>query len=91
MPQEDDATGRRALSVVLYSKPGCHLCDEMKALLERVSRRTTLAVEEVDISTDAELERAYGTEIPVLKIAGRKAAKYRITEAELLRKLNDYT
>ena len=90
MSQELDANGRRAISVVLYSKPGCHLCDEMKALLERVSRRTTLTVEEVDISADAELERVYGMEIPVLMIAGRKAAKHRITEAELLRKLNDY-
>ena len=90
MSQESDTWGRQAVSVVLYSKPDCHLCDEMKAVLKRASHRTTLTVEEVDISADAELERLYGAEIPVLIIAGRKAAKYRITEAELRRKLNDY-
>ena len=72
---------------MLYSKPGCHLCDEMKHVLDRVLARTPFALSVVDISTDPELVARYGLEIPVLEIDGRKAAKYRITERELEQKL----
>lgn len=71
--------------LTIYSRPGCHLCDEMKAVVHRVSVSIPLSLDEVDISGDAELERLYGLEIPVLMIDGKKVAKYRIAEAELLR------
>jgi glutaredoxin len=74
--------------LTIYSRPGCHLCDEMKEVVNRVSASVPLSLEEVDISGDAELERLYGVEIPVLMIDGRKAAKYRIAEADLLRMLD---
>lgn len=77
--------------LTLYSRPGCHLCDDMKAIVNRVARQTPLTLEEVDISTDPELERLYGLEIPVLLVDGRKAAKYRIGELELLRVLSGRT
>ena len=48
----------------------------------------TIAVTEIDISTDPALEQMYGQEIPVLLVDGRKSAKYRTTEAELKRKLD---
>ena len=73
--------------LVLYSKPGCHLCEEMKGVLDRVRTRMPFTVREVDISTDPDLLARYGLEIPVLEIDGRKAAKYRITERELEEKL----
>jgi len=75
--------------LTLYSRPGCHLCDEMKAVVQRVidAAEAPATVEEIDISTDADLEERYGLEIPVLLIDGRKAAKYRVTEAELTRML----
>jgi hypothetical protein len=63
----------------------------MKAVVRRVSTFVPLSIEEVDISGDAELERLYGVEIPVLMIDGKKAAKYRITETELLRILDRRT
>lgn len=77
--------------LTLYSRPGCHLCDEMKAVVGRVVRSapTRVMFSEVDISTDPELERQYGLEIPVLTVDGRKAAKYRIAEEQLRRILND--
>ena len=71
--------------VTIYSRPGCHLCDEMKLIVKRVSASLPLTLEEIDISTDAELERLYGLEIPVLFVAGKKVAKYRVTEADLRR------
>jgi hypothetical protein len=49
--------------------------------------RVDVALDEVDISTDADLESRYGLEIPVLLLNGRKVAKYRVGEAELRRML----
>jgi len=78
------------IALTLYSRPGCHLCDEMKAVIARVrtATREPLTLEEIDISTDAALEAQYGTEIPVLMVDGRKVAKYRVTERELARMLH---
>jgi glutaredoxin len=73
--------------VQIYSRPGCHLCDEMKAVVLRLSESIPLAVENIDISADPDLDRQYGLEIPVLVIDGRKAAKYRVTEESLRRML----
>jgi hypothetical protein len=57
----------------------------MKTVVTRVSRTIPLAIEEIDISGDEELEERYGLEIPVLLVEGKKAAKYRITDVELMR------
>jgi hypothetical protein len=73
--------------LVLYSKPGCHLCDEMKAVIQRVSARVPLTLDVVDISGDPVLESKYALEIPVLLIDGRKAAKYRIDDRALEERL----
>ena len=80
----------RLVTLTIYSKPGCHLCDDMKAVAHRVARRMPgrLTVEEVDISTDPALEARYRVEIPVLVIDGARVAKYRITEAELTRPID---
>jgi hypothetical protein len=59
----------------------------MKAVIERVARTIPLALDVVDISTDADLESRYGLEIPVLLIDGKKAAKIRVSELELTRVL----
>jgi hypothetical protein len=76
--------------LTLYSRPGCHLCDDMKAVVGRVVDALpggTIALQEIDISTDAVLEQLYGPEIPVLLVDGRKAAKFRLTEEDLRRNL----
>jgi glutaredoxin len=75
------------IALTIYSRPGCHLCDEMKAVVRTVARSIPLSLEEIDISTDADLEGRYGLEIPVLMVEGKKAAKYRIGEAELVKLL----
>jgi glutaredoxin len=74
--------------LTIYSKPGCHLCDEMKAVVHRaVARRPDIAIEEIDISANRDLLDRYGLEIPVLTIDGTKVAKYRVTDDELVRML----
>jgi hypothetical protein len=74
--------------LTIYSKPGCHLCDEMKDLVRRViAQDPRLSLDEIDISTDRDLLDRYGLEIPVLMIDGRKVAKYRVSEEQLRRML----
>ena len=51
--------------LTLYSRPGCHLCDEAAALVTAVAPETTLRV--VDIEYDLELIRRYGQSVPVLR------------------------
>ena len=77
------------IALTLYSRPGCHLCDEMKAVVTRVlsEPQAAASVAEVDISTDPSLEERYGLEIPVLMVNGRKVAKFRMSEEELRRVL----
>lgn len=75
------------VAIVLYSRAGCHLCEEMSAVVAPVARQLGCALREVDITGDAELEGRFGLEIPVLCINGRKAFKYRVTEAELRQRL----
>jgi glutaredoxin-like protein DUF836 len=79
------------IALTIYSRPGCHLCDEMKTIVRRVARSVTgpIRIEEIDISADPELESRYGVEIPVLLVDGKKAAKYRISEEELMRIVRD--
>ena len=79
------------MRLTIFSKPGCHLCDEMKSTVHRVlsthSNGASIEVDEIDISNDAALLERYGLEIPVLLIDGKKAAKYRVSEKELRRML----
>lgn len=77
------------MRLTIYSKPGCHLCDEMKSLVHRVISRQSgsnaVPVDEIDISSDQTLLDRYGLEVPVLLIDGKKVAKYRVSEEELTR------
>ena len=57
----------------------------MKAVLNRVAGDLPVEIEDVDISADPALEERYGTEVPVLLVNGKRAAKYRITAEELTR------
>jgi len=83
--------GRDSVTLTIYSRPGCHLCDDMKAVVKQVVRDVdeSALIDEVDISTDPALEALYGLEIPVLMIDGKKAEKYRVTEVALKRILAD--
>ncbi len=56
------------MSLRLFSKPGCHLCEDA----ERQLRQRGYRVELVDITLDAELMRRYGERIPVLEVDGRE-------------------
>lgn len=70
--------------LTLYGAPQCCLCDDAKAVLDKVRKSVRFDLEMVDISGDPELVERYGTEIPVLCIDGVKAFRYRIHEKKLL-------
>jgi len=76
-----------AIQIDIYSRPGCHLCDEAKTVIERVQGRFAFALRVINIEQDPALEREYGSDIPIVMINGNKAFKYRVDEAELENKV----
>jgi Glutaredoxin-like domain (DUF836) len=70
-------------ALTLLGKPGCHLCEEMRAVVERVLEGTALQLQELDIQDHPDLERRYVFEIPVLLFEGQEIARYRTTETDL--------
>ena len=71
--------------VVLFSRPGCGLCDRAREVLEAQRARTPFALEEVDISGDERLELEYGIRIPVVTVDGRERFEVDVDPAELAR------
>jgi glutaredoxin len=69
--------------VVLYSKPGCHLCDMTHQLLLGLQREFDLAIEEIDITRDAALLERYRETIPVLVIDDRTTLAAPIRTADI--------
>jgi len=74
--------------VILYSRPGCCLCDDARAILERVRQRRPFAFAERDIDGDEALLRAYLERIPVVTIDDVEAFELFVDEAELGRRLD---
>lgn len=56
--------------VVLYTRQGCHLCEDAHAILERARAQHGFTLRIVDIDTDPELVRQYGEQIPVVTVDG---------------------
>ncbi|RFM25465.1 MAG: glutaredoxin family protein [Candidatus Thermochlorobacter aerophilum] len=73
--------------VELYSKDGCCLCDEAKAVLMKVREEIPFEFREIKLNDDENLINEYGTKIPVVFINGRLAFKYHVYELELKDKL----
>ena len=71
--------------VTLYSRPGCHLCDEARESLQRVQTRAPFTLREVDITTDDELHKRYLERIPVVSVGGDDLFDYEVDEDALLR------
>ena len=69
--------------VTLYTRPGCHLCDDARAVIRAVCDDLGEAFEEVDITTDDDLEDRFGEEIPVTFVDGRQHDVWRVDEARL--------
>ena len=70
-------------TVLMYSRPGCGLCDEARRVILGVRERTPFRYEEVDISYDDALELEYGIRIPVVLVDGEERFEVRVDASEL--------
>jgi len=75
-------------TVTLYGKPGCHLCDDARAVIARVRESHEFELKEVDITVDPGLFRRYGERIPVVEVNGEKRFEFFVDPAELTKSLD---
>jgi glutaredoxin len=75
-------------AVVLYGRPGCHLCEDARAALERVRARVPFTLGEVDIEGDEDLHARYLERIPVVAVDGEELFDYVVDEDVLERHLH---
>ncbi|TMK40743.1 MAG: glutaredoxin family protein [Actinobacteria bacterium] len=73
--------------VTLYGAPGCHLCEEARAVLERVRRDQHFELRERDITLDDRLHRIYLERIPVVEVDGQEMFDLFVDEARLRARL----
>jgi glutaredoxin len=69
--------------VTLYSRPGCHLCDDARAVVSQVCDELGEAFDEVSIDDDPALQERFGEEIPVTFVDGRQHDFWRVDAARL--------
>src|SRR5713101_2594949 len=81
------ASGLR--EVTLYTRPGCHLCDEAKTAIAPLLQEFGAALREVNIDADPVLKERYGWDVPVIFIGQKKAAKHRVDLEQFRRQLQD--
>ena len=74
-------------SVIIYSRPGCHLCEEAKASIRAAGCDDEFILEEVNIDEDSNLRDSFQFDIPVVFINGVKVFKHRVDSREFKRKL----
>ena len=77
------ATMRGVAEVLMYSRPGCGLCDEARAVILSERKRTPFTYRELDISGDDRLELEYGIRIPVVLVDGEELFEIRVEPASL--------
>jgi hypothetical protein len=74
-------------TVTLYGRPGCHLCDDARAVLRRLQPLHPFRLTEIDIETDDALFARYLERIPVIALDGEELFDLFVDEEALKRKL----
>ena len=72
--------------VIVYSRPGCHLCDEAKQTIRLAGCDDAFTLEEINIETSRDLLLKYQFDIPVITIDGTEAFRHRV-DSERFREL----
>jgi len=80
--------GGKPVEVIVYTRQGCHLCDDAWRLLEEAGRKHALALRSIDVDQDNQLKFAYGHEVPVIAINGKVRFRGRLNRVLLERLLN---
>ncbi|HUV49102.1 MAG: glutaredoxin family protein [Actinomycetes bacterium] len=73
--------------ITLLGKPGCHLCDDARVIIERVAADVGVGYAEVDITGDPELQKKWWDQIPVTLVDGVQHDFWRVDEARLRKAL----
>jgi glutaredoxin len=73
--------------LTVYVRPGCHLCDDALAIVERLRLRHAFSLHVVDIETDDALHARYLERIPVIALDGEELYDFVVDEADLTRRL----
>ena len=71
--------------VIVYSRPGCHLCDEAKTAIENANCSDRYTLEEINIESDDELLKKYKYDIPVITIDGVETFIHRVNPKDFIR------
>ena len=79
----------RPLDVTLYTRSGCHLCDEARTLISPLLRGAGARLREVDIDADPALRARYDLDVPVIFLGARKVAKHRVDLEQFRRQLDE--
>lgn len=87
MDDTNETGDSRRAQVTLYTRPGCHLCDEAKQAIRAAGCREQYTLEEINIDLDPALVRRYGWDIPVVLINGVETFKHRLTSSDFEREL----
>lgn len=89
MSDDSGRTGGAGPRVTFYTRPGCHLCDEARVVLDAVCAEEGEEFVEISIAGDAELEARFGNEIPVTFVDGRQHDFWRVSATRLRSALRD--
>lgn len=87
MHSKNEKAPAQPLEVTLYTRPGCHLCDEAKLRIEPLIAEFGARLREVNIDADPDLHDRYNLDVPVIFLADRKIAKHRIDPGQFRRQL----
>lgn len=82
-----DQAAEAAPRITLYGRPGCHLCDDARAVIEAVCAELGERYVEVSIDDDPALLQRFGEEIPVTFVDGRQHDFWRVDPLRLRRAL----
>jgi glutaredoxin len=74
--------------VTLYTRRGCHLCEEAKQAMRAAGCERRYTLREIDIDLHPELARRYGWDIPVVLIDGVETFRHRLTPSDFKRELS---
>lgn len=88
-PEDARLASANPLDLTIYSRPGCHLCEEAKAVIDPLIKEFGATVHEVNIDQDEELAERYSWDIPVIFIGAYKAAKHRVDPRQFRRQLEE--
>jgi glutaredoxin len=69
--------------IILYTRPGCHLCEDAAAILDKIGEPWR----EISVAGDIELEREYGERLPVIMLDGKEHGYFRVEADRLMRDL----